>query len=91
MKLRNWYFTIVINVSHYYCQTFLLKLTKFLKRLHVFQALPIILPYAFFFTKQLDFKKASGTKALKYGTKFQQALKSNDLSKALKYLIKIIY
>ena len=91
MKLPNWYFTIIINVSHLYCQTFTLKLTKFLKSVHVHQALPTILPYTFLFTKQPDFKKASGTKVLKYGTKFQQALKPNNLFKALKYHTKIIY
>ena len=48
-------------------------------------------PYTFLFTKQPDFKKASGTKVLKYGTKFQQALKPNNLLKALKYHTKIIY
>ena len=42
------------------------------------------------FAKQSDFKKASGTKVLKYGTKFQQ-LKPNNLLKALKYHIKIIH
>ena len=50
-----------------------------------------ILPYTFLFTKQLDFKKASGTKVLKYGTKFQQALKPNNLLIALKYHTKIVY
>ena len=84
MKLPNWYFTIIINVSHLYCQTFTLKLTKFLKSVHVYQALPAILPYTFLFTKQPDFKKASGTKVLKYGTKFQQALKPNNLFKSFK-------
>ena len=72
-----------------YCQNFTLKLTKFLKSVHVHQALPI--PYTFLFTKQSDFKKALGTKVLKYGTKFQQALKPNNLLKALKYHTKIIY
>ena len=46
------YFTINVNVSQLYCQTFSLKLTKFLKSLHVYQALPIILPHTFLFTKQ---------------------------------------
>ena len=91
MKLPNWYFTIIINVSHLYRQTFKLKLTKFLKSVHVHQALPTILPYTFLFTKQPDFKKASGTKVLKYGTKFQQSLKPDNLLKALKYHTKIIY
>ena len=85
------YFTVIIIVSHLYCQTFSLKLTNFLKSLHVYQALTIILPRTFLFTKQSDFKKASGTKVLKYGTKFQQALKPNNLSKALKYHIKIMH
>ena len=53
------------------------------------QALPIILPCTFLFTKQSDFEKASGTKLLKYGTKFQQALKPNNLFKALKYHLKL--
>ena len=73
-------------VFHHYHQrlppllsTSTLKLTKFLKNVHVHQALPTILPYTFLFTKQPDFKKASGTKVLKYGTKFQQALKPNNL------------
>ena len=84
-------FTIIINVFHLYCQTFTLKLTKYLKSVHVHQALPTILPCTFLFTKQPDFKKVSGTKVLKYGTKFQQALKPNNLLKALKYHTKIIY
>ena len=91
MKLPNWYFTIIINVSHLYCQSFTLKLTTFLKSVHVHQALPTNLPYTFLFTKQPDFKKASGTKVLKYGTKFQQALKPSNLLKALKYHTKFIY
>ena len=91
MKLPNWYFTIFINVSHLNCQTSTLKLTKFLKEYTVHQELPTILPYTFLFTKQPDFKKASGTKVLKYGAKFLQALKANNLLKALKYHTKIIY
>ena len=47
-------------------ETFSLKLTMFLKNLHDYQALPIILPSTFLFTKQSDFKKALGTKVLKY-------------------------
>ena len=74
-----------------YRQTFTLKLTEFLKSVHVHQALPTILPYTFLFTKQPDFNKASNTKVLKYGTKFQEALKPNNLLKALKYHTKIIY
>ena len=91
MEFPNWYFTIIINVSHLYCQIFTFKLTKFLKNVHNHQALLIILSYTFLCTKQSDFKKASGIKVLKYGTKFQQALKPNNLLKALKYQIKIIY
>ena len=220
MKVPNWYFTIIIKVFHHYCQTFTLKLTKYLKSVHVHQALPTILPYTFLFTrggvledvfgleassprklacpqledssifwivkilcsawkifwktffcgdrlknfcedlfffffswrspekflwrpfffwralalvslvlglglehscpwprevlsserlslalgsslvsstppllftKQPNFKKASGTKVLNYGTKFQKALKPNNLLKALKYHTKIIY
>ena len=85
-------------VFHHYHQRFpsllsnlFTKLTKFLKSLHIYQALPIILPNTFLFPKHSDFKKASGYKVLKYGTKFQQALKPNNLSKALKYRIQIIY
>ena len=89
MKLPDLYFTI--NVSHLYCQTFSLKVTKFLKSVQDYQALPIILPYTFLFTKQSDFKKASSNKVLKYGTKFQSALTPNNPSKALKYHVKIIY
>ena len=85
------YFTIIINVPHLHCQIVTVKLTKFLKNVHDHQALQIILPHTFHFTKQSDFKKASGTMVLKYGTKFQQALKPNILLKALKYHIKIIY
>ena len=66
------------------------KITKFLKDVHDRQALPMILPCIFLFTKQSDFKKASGTKVLKYGTKFQQALKPNNFLKASKCHIKII-
>ena len=61
------------------------------KSVHDHQALPIILPYTFLFTKQSNFKKTSGTKVLKYGTKLQQALKPNNLLKDLKYHKKIIY
>ena len=71
--------TITINVYHLYCQIFTLKLTKFLKNVHDHQALPIILPYTILFTKQSNFKKASGTKMFKYKTKIRQALRSNKL------------
>ena len=44
------------------------------------------------YKKQSDFRKALRTnKVLKFATKFQQALKSNNLLKALMYDIKIIY
>ena len=71
-------------------ETFSLKLTMFLKNLHDYPALPIILPSTFLFTKQSDFKKASGTKVLKSAKKFQLVLKPNNLLKALEYHIKII-
>ena len=41
------YITIIFNVSHFYCRTFSLQLTKFLKNLHGYQALPIIPRYTF--------------------------------------------
>ena len=55
-----------------------------------YQALPIILPCTFLFAKQSDFKTASSTKVLKYGTQFQRALKPSNLLISLKYHIKII-
>ena len=51
MKLPNWYFTFIINVFHLYSQSFPLKLTKFLKNLHEYLPLPLILPCTFLFTK----------------------------------------
>ena len=52
--------------------------------LHVYQALPIIiLPHAFLFIN------SSGTKVIKYGTKFQQALKPSNLSKAFSIIKKL--
>ena len=53
----------------------------------------LFLPYThtFPFTKQSDFKKASGIKVLKFRMKFQQALKPNHRLKAFKCHIKIIH
>ena len=44
--------------------------------------------YTFPFIKQSDFKKASRINVLNFGRKFQQALKLNNLFKALKYPLK---
>ena len=83
------YFNIIINVSHFYSQTVLQKLIKFLKNQHNNQSLPIILPCTFPYRKQSDFKKVSRNTVFKFLTsiKTKQSFKSFKVSRSKNHLL----